>query len=291
MPIQMVVASSTFILGVIVAQQRSAEAICRLLGQAKSKGSAVFLSLALFMSGCSTDAMKSSEESFSERQRAELVAYMSLNTSFPDRRVRALAEAAGEGDVEKVAEIIDQGIDPNSKGTKGATPLFWAMRSDSIDGFKKLLELGADPNVIFHDDGSVLHWAAQLENSEFLSLALQHGGNPNLSAGEPRQAPIFKAIGSIDTSAVTVLLDHGADPNVKDARGNTPAMIAAGVGQFDTVYTLLNRGADYSLRNDKGYNLLDRISSKRNVFVPGSAEEESLGRVIGWLSERGVTVP
>lgn len=291
MPIPMVDTSSIFILGVIVAQQRGAEATYQLLRQAKSKNSAVLLSLTLFMSGCSTDAMKSPEESFSARQRAELVAYMSLNTLFPDRRVRALAKAAGEGDVEKVAEIVDQGIDPNSQGTKDATPLFWAMRNDSIVGFKKLLELGADPNVIFQDGGSVLHWAAQLENSEFLRLALQHGGNPNLSAGERRQAPIFKAISSSDTSAVTVLLDHGADPNVKDARGNTPAMIAAGVGRFDTVYTLLNRGADYSLRNDKGYNLLDRISSKRSVFVPGSAEEESLERIIGWLSERGVTVP
>ena len=265
----------------------------------KRKRHAVLISLAFCASGCNAEDikpedMKLSEESFGERQRTELVAYMSLDTLFPDRRIRALAEAAAKGDVEKLEALADQGIDVNSRGTKDATPLFWAMRSDSIDGFKKLLELGADPNVILQDGGTVIHWAAQLENSEFLRSALQHGGDPNLIAGEGRQAPIFKAVGSSgdsDQSAVTVLLEHGADPNVKDARGNTPAMIAAGVGRFDIVYALLNRGADHSLRNEKGYNLLDRISAKRNVFVPGSAEEESLERVIAWLSERGVTVP
>ncbi len=253
----------------------------------------------LFVSGCKAEdvdskSMKSAEKSFNERQSKELVAYMSLGTMFPDRRVRSLAEAAGKGKVKQIDDLVNQGVEVSSRGTKGATPLFWAMRNNSVDGFQKLLELGADPNVVFADGGTVIHWAVQLENSSFLRLALEYGGNPNLVAGHHGETPLFKTIGSSgdsDISVLTMLLKYGADPNVKEAKGNTPAMIAAGVGRFDIVYVLLDSNADYNLKNDKGYSLLDRIASKRNVFVPGSEQEKSLLQVIGWLSERGVNVP
>lgn len=258
-----------------------------------------FVSFVLLASGCKAEevgfkGMDSEEKAFNERQSKELVAYMSLETMFPDRQARALAEAAGNGDVERIDELVTGGVEVNAQGTNGATPLFWAMRSDSIDGFRQLLELGADPNIMFGDGGTVMHWAAQLENTDFLKIAFEHGGDPNLVAGQLKHTPLFKIIGSSgesDLSALSILLKHGADPNVKDARGNTPAMIAAGMGRFDIVYKLLKGGADHSLKNDRGYSLLDRIASKRNVFAPGSGQKKYLEKVIAWLRERGVNIP
>lgn len=258
----------------------------------------LLISFALFMSGCKAEdidfkSMESAEKSFNERQSKELVAYMSLETMFPDRQVRSLAEAAGEGKVNQIDELVNQGVDVNSRGTKNATPLFWAMRNDSVDGFQKLLELGADPNVVFTDGGTVIHWAVQLENSSYLRLALEHGGNPNLVSGQRRLTPLFKAIGSRDSDipVINMLLKYGADPNVKESRGNTPVIMAAGLGRYDIAYVLLNNGADYSLKNNYGENLLDRIDSMRSAFVSGSAQEKSMGQVVDWLSERGVNVP
>lgn len=238
--------------------------------------------------------MESTEESFNKRQSNELVAYMSLETMFPDTQVRSLAEAAGEGKLNQIDRLVSQGVNVNSRGTKGATPLFWAMRNGSVEGYQKLLELGADPDVVFADGGTVIHWSVQLEDNSFLRLALEHGGNPNLVAGQHGQTPLFKAIGSSgdrDVSALTMLLNYGADPDMKDDRGNTPAMIAAGVGRFDIVYVLLSKDADYSLKNDKGHTLLDRIASKRNAFIPGSTQERYLEKVVAWLSARGVEIP
>lgn len=258
----------------------------------------LLVSFALLMSACKADdidaaKMKSSEKAFNERQSKELVAYMSLETMFPDANARSLAKAAGEGRVNQIDDLVSRGIDVNSRGTKDATPLFWAMKSDSVNGFKKLLELGADPNVIFGDGGTVIHWAVQLENSSFLKLALEHGGNPNLVAGQRKLTPLFKAIGSRDSDIpfVNMLLKYGADPNVKESRGNTPVIMAAGLGRYDIAYVLLNNGADYTLKNNYDENLLDRIASMRSAFVSGSAQEKSMKQVIGWLSERGVKVP
>jgi ankyrin repeat protein len=260
----------------------------------------LLISFALFISGCKAEgidfkSMKSAEESFNERQSKELVAYMSLATMFPDRQVRSLAKAAEDGNIQKIDAIVAEGVNANSQGTKNATPLFWAMRSNNIEGFKRLLELGADPNVVFGDGGTVMHWATQLEDSTFLKIALEHDGDPNLVAGQSKETPLFKTIGMSngdgDMSALALLLRFGANTNVRTAKGDTPAMVAASLGRFDIVYELLNSGADYSLKNNRGYSLLDRMSSKRNMFVAGSVQEKVLEKVIAWLSERGVTVP
>jgi ankyrin repeat protein len=241
-------------------------------------------------------SMDSAEKEFNERQAKERVAYMSLETLFPDRRVRALAEAAGKGDAQEIEELVAQGVGVNSQGIKGATPLFWALRN--IDGFEKLLDLGADPNIIF-DGSSVMHWAARNDDTDFLRKALNHGGNPDLVAGKFRETPIFKTIGVIGSDnepAMFILLDSGANINAKTGGekvfgmsmgGKTPVMIAADLARFDIVYTLLVRGADYSLKDDSGRDLIARITSMKGRFASGSEQEKSLEKVLKFLSQKG----
>ena len=273
----------------------------------KSNMYILLMGFACFISGCSTgnvidsplysvflslSSLASSPEqrAFNKRQRKELVIYMSLDALFPDSQVRSLAKAAGEGRVSQIDELVSRGINVNSRGTKNATPLFWAMRNGSIEGFKRLLELGADPNVIFDDGGTVMHWTIILENSNYLRLALEHGGNPNLVAGALEFTPLINASNST-VEIVAMLLKHGADPDMKSSRGGIPpVMWAAFSNRFDIVYVLLNNGADYSLKNNAGENLLDTIASRRNMFIPGSTREKFLEQVIDWLSDRGVKI-
>jgi hypothetical protein len=246
--------------------------------------------------------MESSGKQFNERQSKDLVIYMSLETMFSGQHVRALAAAAGEGRVKKVADLVAQGVDINSRGTKNSTPLFWALRNLNFDGFKKLLDLGADPNIIFAD-GSVMHWAAKFEDTKFLREALIHGGNPNLVAGKTNETPLFETIGvqgSGNKKAMIMLLDAGSNINAvtggekiygMSMGGKTPIMVAANVIRFDIVYELLSRGADYSLKDDTGRDLRDRIIAMNGRFNAGSEQGMYLEQVISLLSERGVKFP
>jgi len=155
--------------------------------------------------------LDSSERKFNEAQSQRVVVFMSLKTMFPDPRMRALAKAAGQGRVKKVEHLVAEGVDVNSRGTQGVTPLFWAMRD--FDGFKKLLELGADPNVVYGDGNSVMHAAVNQKDLRILKAALQTGGNPNLVGGDSvRETPIFWAA-SVGFDVVDLLLEHGADIN------------------------------------------------------------------------------
>ncbi len=256
-----------------------------------------YLMIAVALIGCSVsntdidwEGLAAAQKAFDERQRQVLVAYMSLETMFPDEDVRALAKAAGRGQTERVDRLVEQGVDVNARGRRNATPLFWAMRS--VKGFRHLLELGADPDVLFDDGGTVMHWAVVHRNAEFLKLALKYGGNPNLVGPMDGDTPLFSAMGPDHKDRIPILLDAGADMNAQKNNGDTPMMVAAGLGQFDTVYELLQRGADYGLRNYyTGSDLANVTAFSRRTMDPKSDGARWMQRVIEWLAIRGVDIP
>lgn len=233
--------------------------------------------------------MDSAEKKFNEQQSQELVAFMSLETMFPDSQVRALAKAAGDGNVRKVEQLVREGVSVNARGTQGATPLFWAMRD--YNGFKRLLELGADPNVVYGDGNSVMLAAVSLKDQRILKAALEHGGNPNLAASDSTgRTPIFDAVGA-GVDAVDLLLKHGADINARDSFDSTPVLSAAKVLNFEMVYHLLERGADYSLKDRSGYDLAQWVATSVGKIRPGTKWAKWQEKVIAWLQAKGVEIP
>lgn len=235
--------------------------------------------------------MEASEKAFNERQKKNLIIYMSLENLFPDPAARSLAKAAGNGDINEVNKLVNEGIAVDIEGTKRATPLFYAIRSDNIEGFRKLLELGANPNAVYEVEVALMHLAVQSNNDEFLKAALEYKGDPNLVAGSLGYTPLFRAIGSDgekDILAIKTLMEYGADLDIKSVKGNTAAITAAGVGRFDIVYELLTNGADYSIKNDAGYGLVDRVNKKKNGFIKGSEQERWLEKVTALLRSKGV---
>jgi uncharacterized protein len=236
----------------------------------------------------SIKGMDDAERQFNERQRQELVAFMSLETMFPDTKVRALARAAGRGNIRQIEKLVSEGVDVNARGTQGATPLFWAMRN--YRGFKRLLELGADPNVVYADGNHVMIASTELRDRRILQSALEHGGNPNLATGDSfGNTPIFEAM-STGFDVVDLLLAHGADIDAIDKFGSSPVLVAAGRGDFEAVYNLLERGADYRLKNQNGRDLASRVAATVGKIRPGTKFETWQIKVIEWLRERGVEV-
>ena len=262
----------------------------------------IFISLAL--SGCKTqnpwidfEGMETAEKAFNERQRQRLVAFMSLETMFPDEQERALAKAAGRGRVKKIDALVAQGVDVNARGTSNATPLYWALKKRNLKGLTRLLELGADPNIMYDDGGSVMHWAASYRKYPLLKAVLEHNGDPNLvSSGGSNETPLFGfVIGMIpkpdDMACLNLLVEHGADVNARGFKGSTPAMSAANLGRYDLVQELIKQGADYRLKRDNGDSLLDIIASDRGKYIPGSRQEKVLNELIEWLQQRGISIP
>jgi ankyrin repeat protein len=110
-------------------------------------------------------------------------------------------EASRTGALEAIAQLLDAGADIEAPGPTGdgwdATPLQHAILARQPGAVRLLLERGADPNRV---------------------------------AERTAPAPLLLAAGDTDPVFVTLLLAHGADPSVEDARGATPLSNAVAAG-------------------------------------------------------------
>ncbi len=236
----------------------------------------------------SNSNMAAKEAKFNQSRSQAVVAHMSLETMFTDAKVRALASAAADGDIDEIDALVAGGVDVNARGTRNATPLFWSMKS--LAGYQKLLALGADANVVFDDGGSVIHWAMKFDDDAFIESALRHGGDANLVGGMLKNRPIFKLNGS--ASKLDILLKYGADINGRTQMigpasgkviGNTALIEAAGSNDFKTVQLLLDKGADPSLDSNNGVSFIGELHSAKKSFRPGSNSAKAVDKILLWL--------
>lgn len=256
---------------------------CRLFLEATRILVAVFIAGGL--SGCDLGGpdWEVLEEAAERETALTVVQYMSLETMFPDQKLRELAAAAGRGDTDLVRQLVRGGTDVNGRGVQNTTPLVWAMQNPS--GFEELLELGADPNVVFGEGVTVIHWAAKFGNLRLLSAALAHGGNPNIAAGPNGDTPLHSAA-MANGSAFEELLRAGASIDALDEGGNSPAMVAAQLTRYDLVLLLLERGARLDIQNANGLNLKNMVERDRRTINPAGDQGGDYSKVSEWIEAR-----
>ena len=115
---------------------------------------------------------------------------------------------------------------------------------------------------------TLLSEACRLGRIKAAQKLLELGATVSVKGDQGHRA--LTAIGDSDPSAealVTLLVEHGANVNSIDSEGNTPLMKLAELQhtQASTAFkTLLNYGADVSVKNKKGQTVLDIIKSYRS---------------------------
>ena len=194
---------------------------------------------------------------------------------FKDEKTRSLAKAAGNGNVQMINMLVGQGVEVNSKGEKGLTPLFWAMRQKNRNGFNALLKRGADPNLLFDDGGSVMYWSILHSDKYYLEQALVNGGNPNIKGGAFGGTIIFSALGT-QSDKLDMLITHGVDLNALNQFGSSPAIVAASLGNFDVALKLLKAGANSRIVNNSGATLGSVLLDKEKILEPNSQKFKDL---------------
>ena len=200
---------------------------------------------------------------------------------------------------------------PKNLDTGGLTPLLYAARENCIACIDVLLEHGADIDLPDPDGVSPLTLAIMNANWDFAKKLIEAGADVNQwdMYGE---APLFTAIGrysrrdggraSIDPlnetdgmGIVSLLLDHGANPNMQlffrpagvfgstNTRGSTPLIRAANAGDLDLVKLLLEHGADPTLY------MADRQTPIHAVLAGRTPEKKAL-ELIQVLHDAGTDV-
>ena len=222
-----------------------------------------------------------------------LAAGADVNAKEPTRGQTSLMWALEESHPAVAAIFIERGADVHAKSKAGFTPLSFAARRGDLASARLMLEKGADPNEAAPGGLNALLMATDSGREEFAIFLLEHGANANsvdrdgasvlhiamrsgmsLLHGVARDPSYADSLDYLFrppmTRLVKELLDHGANPNARIARGSrktparpsdrpklglagaTPFMVAAAAGDVEVMRMLLAKGADPKLTTEDG---------------------------------------
>ncbi|GAB1315469.1 hypothetical protein MFIFM68171_05679 [Madurella fahalii] len=129
--------------------------------------------------------------------------------------VAAQRGPCSDGSVVKCLIAAGAKVDVEDRVLNG-TPLMAAIQGQKLENVRVLLEAGSDVNHTIRRDGmrrTVLHIAAQDGIPKMIQLLLDHGANPNI-LDERGGTPARWAIRNNYVEAVRILLEGGLDPNL-----------------------------------------------------------------------------
>ncbi len=127
----------------------------------------------------------------------------------------ALYWAARHGDTVMVRMLLENGAAPNTKSDGGVTPLWFATARGNIETVRYLLTHGAE---ISNEGPSLVCKALREGYHEILSMLLEAGADPDHRDVSGYSAPLLAAK-TDDSTALRILLEHGADPGVLAPEG------------------------------------------------------------------------
>lgn len=146
--------------------------------------------------------------------------------------------------------LINKGADPVEVGPDGVTLLHIACHARSSKVASILLKHGADANALNNDGRTPLHEACRQGGGwMLLSALLKHGAQ--LGAVTPdgstplHEACFVRYVASEEiTKSITFLIENGADIHARDHINYTPLHTACTSGNLSAISTLLEHGAD-----------------------------------------------
>ncbi len=182
----------------------------------------------------------------------------------PSAWASKLHDAAKAGSVEKVQRLLSQGYGANEADKQGNLPLHYASANGYVDVIQllttygvpldstdmqgrtalqiatiagktdvmiALLSAGADVNASAKFGGTALHLTTVLRNHDLAEILIQHGADVNalgkhLTSRDLDGTPLHWAVKLAETPMVDQLILAGADMNIKNSAGRTPAHAA-----------------------------------------------------------------
>ena len=182
----------------------------------------------------------------------------------------ALFEAAKNGDLDQVKQLVENGADVNAMGEHNITPFLWAYFSGHTEVVKHLLSKGGKVNYDGFNEGTLLTFAAFTGDVASIPYLLDAGAEIDHAMPRGGETALHHATDNGQTAAVKLLTQHGADVNHRTKYdgpselnfgtfwGETPLHVAAVRGDEEMIETLLAAGADKTIKTAKGETPLDQ---------------------------------
>ncbi|KAM4606887.1 uncharacterized protein O3C94_023100 [Discoglossus pictus] len=159
-----------------------------------------------------------------------------------------LRSAAWGGHTEVVEALLESEAQPDICGPDGRTALRAAAWGGHEGPVKALLKAGAQADLTDSEGRTPLMAAAYMGHRAVAELLLKAGAEVNKFDSERRTALAVACLcvpaGREYPDLISLLLEHGANPELQDIDGMTPLLVAAFEGQAEVAELLLEAGAD-----------------------------------------------
>jgi ankyrin repeat protein len=175
-----------------------------------------------------------------------------------------LMYTARQGALDAARTLVEGGANLNLQDPDGTTATVFAIINGHYDVAAMLVEKGADPNVADSSGMAALYAAVDMNTLPFMhgrpypkpsgrlgvvdmvNVLLTHGADVNQTLKTPLlrrhnntstqslgegTTPVIRAAASGDVTLIHLLLQHGADPAVRQKNGTSMLMLAAGFGR------------------------------------------------------------
>lgn len=190
---------------------------------------------------------------------------------YSDTQVISLCKAISNNDEANIDALLKEGVDINTVGKDGMTPLLWALKAKNKAIYEMVLRKGGDPNIKITAKSamgeSVMSLVCRMKDIDYLKITLKYV-NKSSKIQLKKSALSYALIGINDSTLerVKLLVEAGADINCKAEtgveKGMPPLISAAALNQYDIVYYLLQERADPLLKADP--IIIPSLSSKKD---------------------------
>jgi ankyrin repeat protein len=146
--------------------------------------------------------------------------------------------------LEIVTCLVQNGADLEAKDIMGWTPLRYSLAHQDLEIISYLVEQGADIDALSARNWTCLHSAAGVGNFEFCEYFVKKGANIELKTIDGLTPIHVACVYGQKCEIVKLLLDHGANIEAQDPKGNTALQLSAQIGSIDMVQLLLQSNCD-----------------------------------------------
>lgn len=161
----------------------------------------------------------------------------------------------GAGGFLKSLKKTFDGVANTGNLAKGASvsPFMSAVKKGEIEKVKNMLDKGMDPNVYNMGGLTALHLTISKNNAEMAQLLIDRGADVNRPAKTASATtPLDSAIAYNKPDMVSVLTRNGAQLTIEDDSGWTALHRAVEQGRVEIVQALLDAGADGEIATQNG---------------------------------------
>lgn len=200
-----------------------------------------------------------------------------------------IIDAADNGNISQVQDLLNSGSNPNDRGEFGTTPLMRAVYKNNINLVNVLLSSGANTDVKDIGGATAVMIAAREGHAAILQRLVERGANVNIADNEG-YTPLMRASMAGNKEAVKTLVNSGAKVNAANYFGETALSQARAEGQMQIAALLTQNGAsDDLVEVIKPSKAKEKVSKETHVTKADEADiviDFSKGRLTSKTNEQ-----